>query len=306
MKDLIKGAYEEGIKFADEGVVADYIPELAKEDKSKAGVVLINKDGDIFEAGEVEKTFSIQSIVKVVAYLVALEEIDPERISEAIGVKPTALPFNSVLDVELGGGKPRNPYVNAGAMAVTGLLYEKFGDDTLDLVLNKVRDLADRDSIEVSESIYESERDTAFNNRAIFYMMVARGVFNEDMPVDKVANMYFRNCSILVNAKDLARISSVIANDGLDVVSGKRKFDEKYGRTLRTVMAMCGMYDNSGEFALKVGLPAKSGVGGGIISASPEGIGIGTYCPGLDEAGNSLVGQKMLEIITDELDLYIY
>ena len=306
MQDLLKRAYEEGIKYTDEANVADYIPELAKEDKTKAGVVVIDKDGNVFSEGEVEKTFSIQSIVKVVAYLVALENIDKVRIDEAIGVKPTALPFNSVLDVELGGGKPRNPYVNAGAMAVTGLLYEKFGDDALDMVVDKVRDLADRDSINISQEIYESERDTAFNNRAIFHMMVARGIFKEDLPVDKVANMYFRNCSILVSAKDLGRISSVIANDGLDVVSGTRKFDEKHGKTLRTIMALCGMYDNSGEFALSVGLPAKSGVGGGIIATSPEGIGIATYCPGLDEAGNSLVGQKILEVITKELDLSIY
>lgn len=306
MRDLLQRAYDEAIKLADQGEVADYIPELAKEDKTVAGVSIINKDGEIFEAGDVEKRFSIQSVAKVITYLLVLENIDEEKINKTIGVKPTALPFNSIIDVELGGGKPRNPLVNAGAMAATGLLYEKFKEDTFDVIFNKIKELAGNENIVVSEDIYKSERDSAYNNRAIMNMMVARGILSDELPVDEVANIYFRYCSALVSARDLARISSVLSNDGLDVVTNERKFDESLGRKVRTVMAMGGMYDYSGEFALRVGVPAKSGVGGGIITASKEGLGIATYCPGLDEFGNSLVGVRMLEIISEELNLSIY
>lgn len=306
MKNILQKAYEEAIKLADQGEVADYIPELAKEDKNIAGVSIISKDGEIFEAGDVEKTFSIQSIAKVITYLLVLENIDREKIEKTLDVKPTALPFNSVLDVELAGGKPRNPLVNAGAMAATALLYEKFGEKTFDIVFNKIKELAGNENLEVSEEIYTSERDSAYNNRAIINMMVARGILSEDLPVDDIANIYFRYCSTLVSARDLARISSVLSNDGLDVVTNEKKFDESLGSEIRTVMAMGGMYDYSGEFALRVGVPAKSGVGGGIITASKDGLGMGTYCPGLDQFGNSLVGVRMLEIISKELNLSIY
>ncbi len=306
MKNLLKKAYDEGIKLIPESKVADYIPELAKADKNKAGVVLIDKDGNIFEQGHVEVLFSIQSVSKVITYLLVLENIDREKIEKTIGVKPTALPFNSIMDLELGGGKPRNPLVNAGAMASTALLYEKFKEKTFDVILNKIRDLADNEEISVSEDIYVSERDSAFNNRAIFNMMVARGILSDELPVDEVANIYFRTCSILVSAKDLARISAVISNSGLDPISGKRLFNEKLGREVRAVMAMGGMYDYSGEFALRVGMPGKSGVGGGIIVASKEGYGIGTYSPGLDEFGNSMVGVSILETISKDLGLSIY
>lgn len=306
MKELIKRAYEHGKEFADEGAVADYIPELAKADKNKVGVVLIDKDGTPYEMGEVEEKFSIQSISKVITYLMVLENIEKEKIEKTFDVKPTALPFNSVLDLELGGGKPRNPLVNAGAIAATSLLYEKFGEETFDKILDRIRALAGNPEIDYSEDIYVSERDSAFNNRAIINLMTARGVVSDKLPLDDVANTYFKVCSILVNARDLARISMVISNDGMDLIEDKRIFEEKYGRPLRTVMATCGMYNFSGEFAMNVGMPGKSGVGGGIIVSSRAGYGLATYCPGLDEFGNSLVGTKIIEKISNELDLAIY
>lgn len=306
MEKLIKRAYEEGKKLTSEGKLADYIPELAKEDKTKAAVVLIDKEGNIYEQGDVEKTFSIQSISKVITYLMVLENIDEETVNRAFGVKPTAMQFNSIVDLELGRGKPRNPLVNAGALAGTGLLYEKYGEKTFEIILDKIKYLSGNENIGYSKEIYISERDSAFKNRAIINILVARGYLSSDLPVNEVANTYFKVCSILTNTRDLARISSVLSNDGLDVITKEQKFNKKLGRTIRTTMAMGGMYDYSGEFAQEIGLPAKSGVGGGIIIASQAGYGIATYCPGLDEFGNSIVGERILEIIAEELNLSIY
>lgn len=305
MKDIVKSAYENGVSHSSKGKVADYIPELAKEDPNSVGVVFIEKDGEITSFGEVEKIFSIQSVSKVITYLLVLENTSKEDIDRAFGIKPTALPFNSVLDLELGNGVPRNPLVNAGAMSATALLYEKFGEETFDVILEKIRLLCENSSLDFSEAIYKSERDSAFNNRGMMNIMAARGSVSDKLPLDEVANTYFKTCSILVSAVDLGKLSYAISNDGIDT-KGNRIFDEKFGKPLRTVMAMGGMYDYSGEFAMRVGLPAKSGVGGGIIVASNKGFGLATYCPGLDEFGNSLIGVKILENISKDLDLSIY
>ncbi|MDO5028867.1 MAG: glutaminase A [Bacillota bacterium] len=306
MKEVLERAYEEGLKYTDQGQVATYIPELAKEDPTKVAIAAYDQDGSYYEKGEVDQRFSIQSVSKVITYILCLEEIPAGKIQKAIGVKPTALPFNSVLDLELGGGKPRNPLVNAGAIAATALLYEKFGDQTFDKVLDKIRDLAEDPDIVLDENIYNSERSSAFTNFALFNLMVSRGNLSEDIPIQKVADAYFKACSVLVNVKDLARIGYVLANDGFDKISGQEKFSKEIARRVRTVMAMGGMYDYCGEFAQLIGLPAKSGVGGGIMTASKEGLAIATYCPGLDDHGNSFVGIKMLEAMAQELEFSIY
>lgn len=267
---------------------------------------LLTKTGRVLSYGDVEEKFSIQSISKVVSYLLVLENIEEEKIKNTIGIKPTSLPFNSVLDLEIGERKPRNPMVNAGAMASVALLYEKFKEETFNIILEKIRLLCGDNSIDYSEEIYISERDTAFNNRGMINMMAAKGTISYKLPLDEVANIYFKVCSIMVNAKHLARLSYGISNDGFDKISGVQVFDKKYGKVLRTIMAMAGMYDYAGEFAMEVGVPGKSGVGGGIIISTKEGYGIATYCPCLDEFGNSLVGIKILECISKELDLNIY
>ncbi|NLD18254.1 MAG: glutaminase A [Tissierellia bacterium] len=306
MEELLKKAYDKSIVFAKEGKAADYIPELGKADITKAGVSLIDLEGNIFSYGDTEDKFSIQSILKVVFYLLALERVKKEKLEKTIGVKPTALAFNSVMDIELAEGKPRNPFVNSGAMASIALLYEIYGDDTEDLIFEAAKNLMGDNTLAHSEEIYQSEMDTAYNNIAIINLMVGKGVLPEDTPRQKVLETYIKTSAILVNVVNLSRLSSIIANNGYDLVAGERKFDEKYGRILRTVMSTCGMYNYAGEFALNVGMPAKSGVGGGIIAAPKTGHGIATYCPGLDEFGNSLVGTKMMEIISKELDLSIY
>lgn len=303
MDNILKNAYEYGLEFIEKGKVADYIPELAKVDKHASALAIIDQDGKLYSIGNDEDTFSIQSIVKVIIYLCALE-ISEEKVTQRCGIKGTALAFNSMQDLLLNSGKARNPMVNAGAMTMTGIVHEVHKEDTFDYILAKVRTMANRYDIEVSEEIYRSERDTAYGNRALINYMANNGYIDVEN-IDNIANCYFKLCSILVNVKDLANISYTLSNDGKNA-EGKKVFDNKYGPVLRKIMAFCGMYDNSSEFAQEVGLPAKSGVGGGIITASKAGLGLATYSPGLDEAGNSLVGTKMLEIISKELDLDIY
>lgn len=306
MDQILQSAYQEGLKYTDQAKPADYIPELAKEDPSKVGLALVDKDGNLYSYGRSEDRFTIQSILKVVFYLMALEELGEDKYSHYIDVKPTALGFNSIMDLELADGRPRNPLVNAGAIATVGLLYGVYGDQTEDKIFDKLRYLSSDDTITYSKEVYESELATAYNNIAIVNIMEARDRLPQDIDKDEVLKIYIKACAALVNVVNLARLAGVIANDGTDPVSKEEKFDKKYARNLRTLMATCGMYNYSGEFALNVGLPAKSGVGGGIIASSKAGYGIATYCPGLDEFGNSLAGSKMLEYISDELDLYIY
>lgn len=305
MKTLLENAYNEGKKHLDNGIVADYIPELARESKENFGISIVDRKGEIFSIGHREKTFSIQSISKVMAFLLALESVGFEEVNKRIDMKGTALAFNSMEDLILGGGKPRNPMVNAGAMMSTAIVYEKYGDDSFDVLLSRLEDLCGN-KLELSEEVYVSERDTAFGNRALINYMTNSGYINSELDINAIANTYFKTCSILVNVVDLSVMASVIANDGYSLIENKQIFDKKYGKILRTLMAMAGMYDYSGEYALRVGLPSKSGVGGGIIAAEKSGLGIATYCPGLDQYGNSHAGIMALECLSKELELGIY
>ena len=305
MKDLVKKAYEYGKKHIEFGKAADYIPELAVADITDLAIAVLDKDGKIYSHGMIDKRFSVQSILKVLYYLLVLENVDSKEVSKALDVKPTALGFNSILDLDM-ADKPRNPMVNAGAMTSVGLLYEHVGGDVYEMIIDRLRDITQDPTIDYSKEIYQSEMSTAYNNIALINMLVGKGVLPDTIDRDKVLSTYIKTCASMVNVCNLVQFAGVIANDGIDPLSGERKFDEKYGRKLRTIMATSGMYNQAGEFAMDVGLPAKSGVGGGIIAASKDGLAIATYCPGLDEAGNSLAGVKMLEMLSDELDLSIY
>lgn len=303
MENILKKAYDYGLELIEYGKVADYIPQLARVDKNAAALAFIDREGKLYSIGDDGVCFSIQSIVKLVIYLCALESSEAE-VGQRCGVQATALAFNSMEDLILNGGKARNPMVNAGAMAMTGLVYESHGEKTFDLVLDKVRAMAARTGIGHSEEIYRSERDTAYGNRALIYYMANKGYIDQNY-INEIANTYFKLCSLMVNVKDLAHMSYTLSNDGINS-QGSQVFNSKYGPILRKVMAFCGMYDRSSEFAHKVGMPAKSGVGGGIITASRAGLGLASYSPGLDGACNSLVGARMLEILAKDLDLDIY
>ena len=306
IRDVLQRAYEYGIQYVDKGVVANYIPELAKEDKTKAGAALIDKNGSLYDVGTSQHKFSIQSIVKIIIYLCVLEHYDFDYIQKFIGVKPSAKPFNSIIALELSEKNiPVNPFINAGAIVGTSLLYEKYGNNTFEMILNRTRDIIGNDKIDYSRSVFNSESSSAFANRALTYMLFNGKIIPSNVNVDDLLNVYFKSCSILADVRDLEQLGFILSRDGKDG-ENKQRLSGEHARILRTLMVTCGTYDYSGEFAIKIGLPAKSGVGGGIVTASKAGYGIGVYCPGLDSHGNSYVGTRILEFLSRELNLNIY
>lgn len=306
LQEALEESYAHGIRYVEKGRVANYIPELAKEDPGRASAVLMNPEGDRYEVGESEYRFTVQSIIKVILYLCVLEHYPFSHIKKYIGVKPSAKPFNSILELELSNKNiPVNPFINAGAIVATSLLVEKYGQATFDYVLGRAGELFGNSSLNYSEPIFESERSSAFANRALTYMLLNDGILSKETDVEELLNVYFRSCSILVNTRELAELGFLLAKGGTDL-SGKQHMSEEHAKILRTVMATCGTYDYSGEFAIRIGLPAKSGVGGGIVATSKAGYGIGVYCPGLDSHGNSYVGTRMLERLSERLELSIY
>ena len=303
---VLQKAYNYGMLYKERGVTASYIPELAKEDKSRAGATLITPDGTVYEVGDSHYKFSIQSIVKVIIYLCVLECYDFDYIKRFVGVKPSAKPFNSIIELELSNKNiPVNPFINAGAIVSTALLQEKYGNNTFDFILNRTRDLINNDKLDYSRSIYHSESSCAYANRALTYMLLNDNIIPPHIDVDDLLNTYFKACSILVDSVDLANLGFILSRNGKNL-AGEEILSPKHAKILRTIMATCGTYDYSGDFAIRVGIPAKSGVGGGIVTASKSGYGIGVYCPGLDSHGNSYVGMRMLRSIAQDLELNIY
>lgn len=300
--DLFKSAYDHGLEFRNVGDLPDYIPELARVDKDGLAITIKLNNGKIFSFGDDEREFTIQSMVKVFILICALEEVGEYRVFKYVGMKPSSQSFNSVVGLELSDRKPVNPFINAGAIALVNLL----GDDAFETVINKIRKISARDSISYSEEVFNSEFSTGETNRALAYLMKAGGILKKDVDVEKLLENYFKLCSILVNTKDLAACGAIIANGGIDPRTQKVVIDERIVHIITTLMCTCGMYDYSGEFAMSCGLPAKSGVSGGILSLSPGDLGIGVYSPGLDSHGNSIAGMKMLSYLSNKLALNIY
>lgn len=306
LQAILQRAYEYGMAYIDKGVVANYIPELAKEDKTRAAAAIIDKDGSLYTVGAAQYKFSIQSIVKIIIYLCVLENYDFDYIQKFIGVKPSAKPFNSIIALELSDKNiPVNPFINAGAIVGTSLLFDKYGNNTFEMLLERTREIIGNDKTDYSRSIFNSENSCAFANRALTYMLLNGNIISPDVNVEDLLAVYFKSCSILTDVTDLARLGFVLSQDGKDD-TGKQLLNAEHARILRTIMSTCGTYDYSGEFAVRIGVPAKSGVGGGIVTASRAGYGIGVYCPGLDAHGNSYVGTRILEMTAKELNLNIY
>lgn len=306
MQEVLGNAYEYASKYLERGVVADYIPELSKEDKYNLSGVIIDKDKKIYKVGNSEYKFSIQSISKIATYLCVLENFDFEVIKRYVGVKPSSKPFNSIIELELSNKNiPVNPFINAGAIICTSLLCDRFGKDAFNVILNHIKLLSGNDKLTYSDKIFRSEQRTSYANRALTYMMLNGNILSKTLDVEKLLEVYFKSCSVMVNTEDLANMSFVLSNDGMNT-RGEQLFSQENMRIIRTVMATCGTYDYSGEFAIRIGIPAKSGVGGGIVTASKAGYGIAVYCPGLDSHGNSYAGMRMLNIISDSLKLSIY
>ena len=280
--------------------MATYIPALAKADPAAFGIVIATVDGQVYEVGDTRLRFSIQSVSKPLVFGVALEDAGRERVDRAIGVEPSGDAFNSI-SLEPHTGRPRNPMINAGAIATASLVGGATPEARLARVVGALSAYAGR-PLDIDEAVFESERDTGHRNRAIGHMLRNYDIVKDDP--EQALTLYFKQCSVLVDCRDLAVMAATLANAGINPVSGARAVRADLIGEILSVMTTCGMYDFSGGWAYHVGLPAKSGVGGGIIAVLPGQLGIGVYSPALDERGNSLRGVKVCETISSELGLH--
>ncbi len=284
------------------GRVADYIPELGTADPAHFGIAVATTGGDVHEAGDSGVAFTIQSISKALIYGMALEDRGPEAVEAVVGVEPSGEAFNSIrLNPER--GTPLNPMVNAGAIAVTGLIRGDGASGRLDRILETVARYTGRPAA-VDERVARSESETGHRNRAIAHLLRGSGVFSGDP--DEVLETYFRQCAILVTCRDLAVVGATLANRGVNPLTGERALQEAHVTSVLTIMATCGMYDSAGRWLHDVGLPAKSGVAGGILAVLPGQLGIGTFSPPLDTYGNSVRGIEVCRALSSELDLHLF
>lgn len=263
------------------------------------GISIFTLDGKRYNIGDWEKEFTIQSISKTISLIFALEKFGQEAVFDKVGMESSGDPFNSMVKLETKSKYPSNPFINAGAIAVAGLISDKYKfEDYMELVFT----LCGRDSIEVDENVYMSESKTGMLNRSMAYHMKNNGVIEGN--VEKVVEFYFRMCSIKVNTNDLANYGTILANNGVDIGNGSQLASRETMKIVKSLMVICGMYDGSGEFSIRVGMPGKSGVGGGILASVENQMGIGVFGPALDFKGNSIGGYHILEYLSDKLGLH--
>ncbi len=285
-----------------EGEVASYIPELQKADPDDFGISLMTTDGQIFEAGDFDRPFTIQSISKAFTFGIAVEELGRETISKHVSVEPSGDAFNSI-ELQNGTNRPFNPMVNTGAITVTALLHARHGDRTLEHLLDRFSSIAGR-RLTIDSNVYESERRTGHRNRAIAHLLLNFGLVHP--AAEAALDLYFQQCSILVTCRDLAVMGATLANMGRNPVTREVAFNSKYVKDILSIMFTCGMYDYSGEWAYRVGVPAKSGVGGGVVAVVNRQLGIATYSPPLDGHGNSRRGIEVCVELASRLGLHVF
>lgn len=289
------------------GKVASYIPALAQADPNALGVYILDRNGLSCSAGECQTRFTIQSIIKPILLLQALMDNGEEYVRSRVGVESTGKPFDAInisdaISQEI-LSEHINPMVNMGAIVMCTLIRGENYRDRFDRLLELTRRLANNPQIDVDEEVYRSEKATGNKNRALAFLMRSCGLLDGD--VEEVLDCYFRACSIRVDCKDLARIAFVLSNKGRDFM-GNELFPARYAHYVNAVLMTCGMYDGAGDFAVTVGVPAKSGVGGGIMAVVPGRMGIGIFSPALDRKGNSIAGIQMLRCLSRRLDLSIF
>jgi len=285
-----------------DGNVADYIPELARADPDALGICIATHDGFVYEVGDSRQPFTIQSISKPLTYGLALEVNGEAAVLQRIGVEPSGDVFNAI-SLRPQSGAPLNPLINAGAIAACGLV----PGDTVEAKTARILDTFSRyagRALDIDEAVYASESATGHRNRAIGWMLRNFSILDGD-PTPTLET-YFRQCAIRVTCRDLAIMGATLANGGLNPVTGARALPEAHVANVLSVMATCGMYDYSGEWLYRTGLPAKSGVGGGILAIQQGRIGIGVYSPRLDEHGNSVRGIAACRELADDLGLHMF
>lgn len=288
-----------------EGKVADYIPELSTVSGDKLGMTWHPLWGDEQSAGDCDQLFTLQSISKIFSLLLALEDRGEGHVFSKVGMEPTGESFNSMVKLELiKPGIPFNPMINAGAIVISSLIKGKDPKERADRVLSLVRRLCGDDSITYDMKVYESEMATANRNRSLAYFLKDNKVLEGS--VEEHLEVYLKHCSIQLSCASIAKIGAVLANDGIDPSTGVMIVSPRYVQIAKTFMVTCGMYNESGEFAIKVGLPAKSGVSGGILAVVPRAGGIGIIGPALNDKGNSVAGLRLLRSLSETCGLSLF
>ncbi len=301
IQDYLSGLHREVAKIQD-GSVATYIPELARANPNWFGICVATASGSVYEAGDSRQSFTIQSISKPFVYGMALEDNTRQEVLAKVGVEPTGDAFNAI-SLEPGTGRPRNPMINAGAIATAGMIAGKHPESRLQRILRSLSLYAGQE-LTLDEAVYRSEAETGHRNRAIGHMLRNFNILTE--PPEPVVDLYFKQCSVSVTCRDLAVMAATLANQGVNPLTGKQAIRGEYVESVLSVMASCGMYDYAGEWLYRIGMPAKSGVAGGVIAVLPGQLGIGVFSPPLDARGNSVRGIRVCDSLSRTVDLHLF
>jgi glutaminase len=293
--DKINSYYKSGIGY--------YKSEISEAEQKLFAICLATVDGEVFCAGDYNWLFALQSISKMFVYGLALEAHGRDHVLERVGVEPSGDAFHSIVFDER-NNRPYNPMVNAGALVTTDLVEGADTTEQLKLILGTLRRYAGNENLKVDESIFASEMRSADRNRATAYLMRSYGMISQD--VEENLALYLRQCSVCVTTRDLALMAATLANGGANPITGEQALTPRYVRDVLSVMYTCGMYDFAGQWAYQIGIPAKSGVSGGILAVVPGKGGIGVFSPGLDVQGNSVRGIKVCEEISERLGLHTF
>ncbi|MGS0636484.1 glutaminase A [Citrobacter sp. VF227] len=299
---LIEQAHQK-FKSNNDGKVADYIPALATYSPNNFAITIATVDGKIYQVGDVNKPFPMESLSKVFTMALAMEQHGPQVVLDKLGANATGMPFNSGLAVELTKGAPENPLVNAGAMSTVSLIEAKDKTDRWNKILDNLNVWADA-TLTVNEPVFKSEMETNQHNQALAKLMESYNSFYGN--TDDAVEIYTRQCSVDITVEQLAKMGAVLANKGKSPFNGKQLLNEKYVPQVLAEMAIAGLYDGSGKWLYTVGIPAKSGVGGGMVAVVPGEYAIAVYSPPLDEAGNSVRAQQTIEYVAEETQANVF
>ncbi|CAM1342290.1 glutaminase [Tenacibaculum amylolyticum] len=301
-KEVLERIYKEIASKENKGAIATYIPELAKVNPDNFGVCFLSVNNEEHGVGDWQTKFSIQSISKVLALSFAYKTFGDE-IWERVGVEPSGTPFNSLVQLESDNGIPRNPFMNSGAMVISDMLVSHLENPKEDF-LNYVREICGSDQIQYSEAVAKSEASVGYRNKALCNFIKSFGNIENDP--NEVLDFYFHKCAIEMSCQELSKTFLFLANHDFRTTKGKKVLSTSKSKRINAIMQTCGFYDESGEFSFKVGLPGKSGVGGGIVAVYPGKYCITVWSPKLNEKGNSYRGMQFLETFTTETELSIF
>ncbi|MBP9681599.1 MAG: glutaminase A [Bacteriovorax sp.] len=287
-----------------EGTLADYIPELARANPNHFAIAVVTIDGEIYKVGDVSEQFTLQSTSKPFVYGLAREELGEDYILSKVGVEPTGDAFNSLIELEEQSHRPYNPMINSGAIAISSFIRGKQFDERLNKIINLFESYVGH-SLDINDAVFLSEKKTAHRNRAIAHLLKHFGIIEDDF-IDESLDLYFKQCSIMVNTQDLASIASTLASGGIQPITKKQIITTNTARDILSLMFTCGMYDSAGEWAFKVGVPAKSGVSGGLLAAVPGKMGIAVYSPLIDKRGHSVRAVKVMQELSKKYSLSVF